>query len=169
MHCLYISIGIHYYSCTCWKMGWYIHACVDNFSRVSVQFNISWKVGCSVHPSPLPFLYLLPWTWIQLSFSTTIYYKNYFNHNLSLSLFQCNRSIALESLFKQLTSDPIKLGWIGSGCSVATEPTAEITQYFHIPQVECWMHSQLYEMLYILEKLWSKWNSALDWYIWSLI
>ena len=48
---------------------------------------------------------------------------------------KCNRSVALESLFKEISNDPIKLGLIGSGCSLATEPTAEITQFFNIPQV----------------------------------
>ncbi|CAI8012114.1 Gamma-aminobutyric acid type B receptor subunit 1 [Geodia barretti] len=50
---------------------------------------------------------------------------------------QCNRSMALESLFKQLSSEHVKLGLVGSGCSVATEPTAEISQFFNIPQVSC--------------------------------
>ena len=77
-----------------------------------------------------------PETWFQLCICILLLLQRLKNQCIIFSIFQCNRSIALESLFKQLTSDPIKLGWIGSGCSVATEPTAEITQYFHIPQVE---------------------------------
>ena len=30
---------------------------------------------------------------------------------------------------------PTKVGWVGSGCSVATEPTAELTHYYNITQV----------------------------------
>lgn len=34
-----------------------------------------------------------------------------------------------------MTNPPIKVGWVGSGCSPATEPTAELTQYHNITHV----------------------------------
>ena len=50
-------------------------------------------------------------------------------------LLQCNRTVALDAFFKQIVQDPVKISWIGSGCSVATEPTAEISHYYNITQV----------------------------------
>ncbi len=38
-------------------------------------------------------------------------------------------------LHSQLLQEPKKLAVIGSGCSVATEPTAEISHYYNITQV----------------------------------
>ena len=52
-------------------------------------------------------------------------------------LSQCNHSIAFDTFYKEINFPPTKLGWIGSGCSVATEPTAELTQYYNITQVCC--------------------------------
>ena len=48
---------------------------------------------------------------------------------------QCNRTVVLDGFFKQILQDPVKISWIGSGCSVATEPTAEISHYYNITQV----------------------------------
>ena len=48
---------------------------------------------------------------------------------------QCNRTVALDAFFEQIVQDPVKISWIGSGCSVATEPTAEISHYYNITQV----------------------------------
>ena len=53
----------------------------------------------------------------------------------SSSAMQCSRPTALKSFFHQITSEPTKVGWVGSGCSVATEPTSEITQFYNITQV----------------------------------
>ena len=62
--------------------------------------------------------------------------------NVDLQLFlllsQCNRTIALTSFFSQIRTPPIKVGWVGSGCSVATEPTAEVSQFYNITQVYTW-------------------------------
>ena len=56
---------------------------------------------------------------------------------------QCNRTVALDAFFKQIVQDPVKISWIGSGCSVATEPTAEISHYYNITQViQQWNHLQ---------------------------
>ena len=49
---------------------------------------------------------------------------------------QCNRTVALDAFFKQIVQYPIKIGWIGSGCSVATEPTAEVSYHYNITQVQ---------------------------------
>ena len=57
-----------------------------------------------------------------------------FNYCFNTSL-QCNHSVALRSYFHQLNNPPTKVGWVGSGCSVATEPTAELTHYYNITQV----------------------------------
>ena len=43
--------------------------------------------------------------------------------------------MSLNALFSQLFSEPMKLGIVGSGCSVATEPTAEVSHYFNLTQV----------------------------------
>ena len=48
---------------------------------------------------------------------------------------QCNRTVALDAFFEQIVQEPVKISWIGSGCSVATEPTAEISHYYNITQV----------------------------------
>ena len=50
-------------------------------------------------------------------------------------MMQCNRETALKSYFHQLKNPPIKVGWIGSGCSPATEHTAELTHFYNITQV----------------------------------
>ena len=56
---------------------------------------------------------------------------------------QCNRTVALDAFFKQIVQDPVKISWIGSGCSVATEPTAEISHYYNITQViQQWNHPE---------------------------
>ena len=49
---------------------------------------------------------------------------------------QCNRTAALDGLFTQLFQPPQeKVALIGSGCSTATEATAEISHYYNITQV----------------------------------
>ena len=49
---------------------------------------------------------------------------------------QCDKKAALDGLFTQLFQPPQeKVALIGSGCSVATEATAEISHYFNITQV----------------------------------
>jgi ABC-type branched-subunit amino acid transport system substrate-binding protein len=50
---------------------------------------------------------------------------------------QCKRSVALNTYYYQLNNPPTKVGWLGSGCSPATIPTAELTQYYNITQVSC--------------------------------
>lgn len=51
-------------------------------------------------------------------------------------MMQCNHSVALRSFFHQVVwNGPVKLALIGSGCSVATEPTADISHFYNITQV----------------------------------
>ena len=51
-------------------------------------------------------------------------------------LTQCNRTVALGGLFTQLHSSRQKVAFIGSGCSLATEVTAEISHYNNLTQVD---------------------------------
>ena len=55
---------------------------------------------------------------------------------------QCNHLVALSSFFKQINFPPTKVGWVGSGCSPATEPTAELTQFYNMTQVHCYLISR---------------------------
>lgn len=58
--------------------------------------------------------------------------------HFSLTMMQCNHSVALKSFFHQVVwNEPVKLALIGSGCSVATEPTADISHFYNITQVLC--------------------------------
>ena len=52
---------------------------------------------------------------------------------------QCNRTVALNAFFKQIISGPVKMAVIGSGCSPATEPTAEVSHYYNITHVRKYM------------------------------
>jgi len=53
-----------------------------------------------------------------------------------ISNIQCDRTVALDAFFTQIIQYPVKIGWIGSGCSVATTPTAEISHQYNITQVQ---------------------------------
>ena len=50
---------------------------------------------------------------------------------------QCNRGKSLDAFFDDvlLQPDPVKIALIGCGCSVATEPVAEISHKWNISQV----------------------------------
>ena len=52
-------------------------------------------------------------------------------------LIQCNRGRSLDAFFDDvvLQPDSVKIGLIGCGCSVATEPVAEISHKWNISQV----------------------------------
>ena len=50
-------------------------------------------------------------------------------------LVQCVRYQSQRTLFSQLRENRTKIAAIGSGCSLATEPTAEISHFWNIPQV----------------------------------
>ena len=48
---------------------------------------------------------------------------------------QCNRTDALGAFFPQVIEEPLKVAIVGSGCSLATEPTAEVSRYYNLTQV----------------------------------
>ena len=48
---------------------------------------------------------------------------------------QCVRYLSQRTLFRQLGEDRFKIAAVGSGCSLATEPSAEVSHFFNIPQV----------------------------------
>lgn len=49
---------------------------------------------------------------------------------------QCHRPQAIRALFEQVPySTPKRIALMGGGCSVASEPTAEISHHFNIMQV----------------------------------
>ena len=41
----------------------------------------------------------------------------------------------MDTFFNGILSDPVKLAVVGCGCSVATEPVAEISYHWNISQV----------------------------------
>ena len=49
---------------------------------------------------------------------------------------QCHRGRSLDAFFEGIQSDPVKLAVVGCGCSVATEPVAEISHRWNISQVD---------------------------------
>ena len=49
--------------------------------------------------------------------------------------FQCNGQLSLDAFFDGIGSEPVKIGVIGCGCSVATEPVAAIVHFWSIPLV----------------------------------
>ena len=59
---------------------------------------------------------------------------------------QCDRIMSLDSYFEQMNAGPVKVAWLGSGCSVATEATAEVSHYFNIAQVK--HHFTLFDATY---------------------
>ena len=50
-------------------------------------------------------------------------------------LLQCDRKVGLDALHFQLLREPRKIAVLGAGCSVATEPTAQVSHYYNITQV----------------------------------
>ena len=48
---------------------------------------------------------------------------------------QCNHSVALKGFFQQIVPGPTKVAVIGAGCSVATEPVADISHFYNITHV----------------------------------
>ena len=47
----------------------------------------------------------------------------------------------MDAFYNQIISAPVKIALIGSGCSVATEPTAENSHYYNITHVRKNMHT----------------------------
>ena len=50
-------------------------------------------------------------------------------------MMQCDRTTALQAVHTELLQPPTKIGIVGSGCSVATEPSAEVSRYYNLTQV----------------------------------
>ena len=48
---------------------------------------------------------------------------------------QCDGQLSLDAFFDSIRSHPVKIGVIGCGCSVATEPVAAIIHFWNIPLV----------------------------------
>ena len=48
---------------------------------------------------------------------------------------QCNHSVGLSGFFQQIVPGPTKVAMIGAGCSVATEPVADISHFYNITHV----------------------------------
>ena len=55
--------------------------------------------------------------------------------NLHVLYLQCVRFRSHRTVFSQLREDRTKIAAIGSGCTLATEPAAEISHFWNIPQV----------------------------------
>jgi hypothetical protein len=64
-------------------------------------------------------------------------YNIIFVLTLPALLLQCETygTTALDALYTELLQSPTKVGIIGSGCSLATEPTAQISHYYNITHV----------------------------------
>ena len=54
---------------------------------------------------------------------------------LIFCLIQCNRTVSLRALHAQLFNPPTKIASMGSGCSIATEASAEVSHFYNITQV----------------------------------
>ena len=57
----------------------------------------------------------------------------------------------MSSFFHEINFPPTKVGWVGSGCSPATEPTAELTQFYNITQVATCQKMYVYTSVLISE------------------
>ena len=57
--------------------------------------------------------------------------------------FQCNRGRSLDVFFDEVQSEPTKIALLGCGCSVATEPVAEISHQWNISQVFIYTGSEI--------------------------
>lgn len=62
------------------------------------------------------------------------YVLNLFSLSLYLCM-QCHRGVSSDTFFEGILSDPVKVAVVGCGCSVATEPVAEISHRWNISQV----------------------------------
>ena len=75
-------------------------------------------------------------TYVQFSKQAS---SNFFlpppSHNYLPSLLQCMRRAALEAFFGTVNEGPAKIAYLGSGCSEATEPVAEISDFFNLIHV----------------------------------
>ena len=63
-------------------------------------------------------------------------------HNKLTSL-QCQHIRSLDNFFDDIQMDPVEIAVVGCGCTVATEPVAEISHRWSIPQVQKFNCKQL--------------------------
>lgn len=63
--------------------------------------------------------------------------------------------MALNAFFNQIISGVVKIAVIGSGCSLATEPTAEISHYYNITHVReyTFIHTSYSQLFLGIHKL----------------
>ena len=59
----------------------------------------------------------------------------------------------MDALFNQIIPGPVKIAVIGSGCSVATEATADISHYYNITHVKKYMLSAVYSIRIVYNQL----------------
>ena len=72
---------------------------------------------------------------MQASIPISCVYTTDAPYSYCIFLFQCNDSVATKAFLEQLLNGPAKLALIGAGCSLATEPVAELSSYFNITHV----------------------------------
>ena len=79
---------------------------------------------------------------------------------------------SLDEFFKGIQSEPVKLAVVGCGCSVATEPVAEISHHWNISQVYMYRHiikiialcGGVYCILHVIVLYdYMQWNTVSDW------
>ena len=63
---------------------------------------------------------------------------------------QCNRTVSLAALHTQIINAPTKIAVIGSGCSIATEASAEISHFYNLTQVASYTLYLLYVLIVCL-------------------
>ena len=76
-------------------------------------------------------------------------------HFATYYYFQCREIAALDEFFDGIQTDPVEIAVVGCGCSVATEPVAEISHRWSIPHVRQLL---LYFLVVIPMETPYKWN-----------
>ena len=107
---------------------------VNPFSQLSPKFCVAQLFFLVLTP-------LLPSSYVpeRLNFSDyepfeLISIVSFTYHNIFYT-HKCNRTVALRAFYNQVIPGPVKIAMIGSGCSVATAPTAENSPYYNITHV----------------------------------
>ena len=77
------------------------------------------------------------WNGLQKTYLELIIHGTFLALHTIIIVFclQCDHTVALKSFFDMILNEPTKLAIVGGGCSVATEPVAEIAHYYNITQV----------------------------------
>ena len=70
------------------------------------------------------------------------------NPIITSTIMQCNGITALRQFFSKLRDRQTQyIAVVGAGCSPATEPVAEIVNYYNMPMVSCTLHESTCTML----------------------